>query len=193
MCEKTAERSSENLVTDYKPRGEQMAYRTGLFLMLALVSILLLDDPCLGHGTTYRVLDEQCGVAMEFLYSSGEPMSYAEVTVWHPDDKKVKHQKARTDRHGCFAFLPSEPGEWQVIVNDGLGHQVSAVVATNPRGMQTKKRSQEEPVKQGAPWRGLWGAVLGISLIGNLTWGASLLRGKWSPSHRSRANKPKRS
>ncbi len=55
-------------------------------------------------------------------YESGEIMSYAEVTIFSPENKTIEYQYGRTDANGQFAFLPDAPGEWKIVVDDGNGH-----------------------------------------------------------------------
>ena len=55
-------------------------------------------------------------------YDTGEAMRYAAVTIFSPRDDTVEFQNGRTDANGSFAFVPDMPGEWKIIVNDGIGH-----------------------------------------------------------------------
>lgn len=79
------------------------------------------------HGTGYRQ-SELKAVALEFLYSTGEMMSYRETKVYAPDDDKIAAQAGRTDEFGRFAFVPNKTGEWRVVVTDEEGHRAEAKI-----------------------------------------------------------------
>lgn len=51
-------------------------------------------------------------------------MSYAAVEVFF-NKEKLPFQNGRTDQNGRFLFLPDKNGQWQVKVNDGMGHQLT--------------------------------------------------------------------
>lgn len=74
-------------------------------------------------------------MAVEFFYSDKTPMRYAEVLVFSPENEKAEYQNGRTDQSGRFAFLAETPGEWQMKVNDGMGH---ATVTVNPARLESK-------------------------------------------------------
>jgi nickel transport protein len=138
------------------------------FACLSAVFGILLggSSACWGHGTGYRLLENTADVALEFRYSSGEPMAYAEVLIWHPEDTKIEYQNGRTDRLGRFAFLPNAPGNWKVVVKDGMGHQVTAICpvdTASPAGPSPESRAT------GAPPPRVPGALLGLSLLANMT------------------------
>lgn len=124
------------------------------------------------HGTGYRILDGKKPIAVEFVYSSGAPMSYAEALVWSPGDAEVEYQYGRTDRKGRFVFLPDAPGEWKISVNDGRGHKAVAAyqVATDPS--IPKPATIQNPGKVSK----IVSAFLGISLIANVTLALLLMR-----------------
>ena len=100
-------------------------------LFAACVWIMAMPYNALGHGTDYRLIDQEVVVAAEFFYSDNTPMQYAEVLVFSPTNAKVEYQNGRTDQNGRFAFLAETPGEWQMKVNDGMGHAVHATVTVN--------------------------------------------------------------
>ena len=86
------------------------------------------------HGVVYEVKEDRTTI-IKVEYDDGEPMSYAEVEIFSPGDEKIEYQNGRTDKNGCFAFLPNEVGEWKVKVNDGMGHGVVTKV-TVKEGMR---------------------------------------------------------
>ena len=96
-------------------------------------------------------------------------MRYAEILVFSPQNKKVEYQNGRTDQNGRFAFLPETPGEWQIKVNDGMGHAVNATVSVNSFDSESKKTGEissklrNEVLKKKDPLLG--GAPMGVRLV----------------------------
>lgn len=122
------------------------------------------------HGTGYRVLSENTAITAEFYYSNGEPMNYAEVFVFSPQNEKTEYQNGRTDRKGRFAFHPDIPGTWRVEVSDGMGHKVQGTVEV--KAIESREAGSEGRLtaenKHSAARSNLMGTVLGLSLIFNL-------------------------
>lgn len=142
--------------------------------MLASAAAMITSDAA-AHGTGYRILDDgQRTVAVEFVYSSGAPMAYAEALVWSPGDAGVEYQNGRTDRKGRFAFLPDAPGAWKIAVRDGRGHKAVAVcpVADPASGLETRPPEPQGPFPKAVS------ALLGLSLIANATLALLLMRKK---------------
>jgi nickel transport protein len=139
--------------------------------MIVAWAAALIPPDAAAHGTGFRILDGQRPVAVEFVYSSGAPMAYAEALVWSPGDDGVEYQNGRTDRKGRFAFLPDAPGTWKISVRDGRGHKAVAVcpVASGPA-----PPAPEIP----SPFPKTLSALLGISLIANATLALLLFRKK---------------
>ena len=107
--------------------------------MLPLLIVLLHAYDLWAHGVRCRA--EQAGAfVVRAVYDDGEPMSYAGVKVFSPEDARVEYQNGRTDRRGRFAFVPDAPGAWVIRVNDGMGHAVRAEVAVP--GDRKRERQQ---------------------------------------------------
>ncbi len=87
--------------------------------------LMLLPVSVSAHGTGYRQLSNAKAISVEFYYSTGEPMLFAEVFVFSPQDKQMEFQNGRTDKKGRFSFYPDCSGNWQIIVKDGMGHSVN--------------------------------------------------------------------
>ena len=94
-------------------------------------------------------------------------MAYAQVTVRGPLDDEVEFQNGRTDRNGRFAFVPDEAGQWKVVVEDGLGHRVSALCPVEASGSETGLAPS--PARKSPPASKGLAALLGVSLIANAT------------------------
>jgi len=138
-----------------------------LLSLAVLTGWPLRDGVCFAHGAGYRVLDGASPLALELSYSSGDPMAYAQVTVRGPLDDEVEFQNGRTDRNGRFAFVPDEAGQWKVVVEDGLGHRVSALCPVEASG--SERGPAPSPARKSPPASKGLAALLGVSLIANAT------------------------
>jgi nickel transport protein len=98
-------------------------------LWIVGAALLLNPAPVSAHGTDYRILSDAPAVSAEFFYADGEPMRYAEILIFAPENDTVEYQNGRTDQNGRFAFVPNAPGSWKIRVNDGMGHAVNTSVA----------------------------------------------------------------
>ncbi len=155
-------------------------------LGLALAGLsLFLTGGALAHGVGYRQ-PQQPPVALEFFYSTGEPMSYREAKVFSPADEKFAHQTGRTDAAGRFAFVPDVAGTWRTVVRDEEGHQAEAEIAVTEAmlsgGSVNPEAASVPPADSNNPPEGLElliRAALGVSLLFNLA--LIGLRGKRPP------------
>lgn len=131
--------------------------------------VLLLPAYVIAHGTGFRLVEAHGARAVGCYYSSGDPMAYAKVLVYGPDEMDVEYQNGRLDRLGRFAFLPDRPGTWRVIASDGQGHRVVARVRVDSPGKQEdpftggRSGNREGDLRSGIP-----GALFGASIIFNL-------------------------
>ncbi len=151
-------------------------------LILSLLAACGLGSPvdALAHGTGHGILDDAPAVALEFYYSDGIPMQYAEVLVFSPQDREVEHQNGRTDKHGRFVFCPDAQGAWLVKVNDGMGHLEQAAIEVDPlalSGPPPDRAAPAPPAADGgtAPSKTLK-IITGLSLILNAALGAFVLK-----------------
>jgi hypothetical protein len=85
------------------------------------------------HGITVRLAREGRVVVATCRYDGGIPVAGALVTVLAPG-VDAPYLTGTTDPAGLFTFLPGTPGEWRVVVDDGMGHRREARidVATGP-------------------------------------------------------------
>ena len=123
------------------------------------------------HGTAFKLLQDPTLAAVQFRYSDGEPMAYAEVMVFSPQDTKVEHQNGRTDKLGKFAFCPDMFGAWRITANDGMGHLCEATVKVAGReatGEVVDRPQQETAVTSPVEGTRTLKVIAGLSLIGNL-------------------------
>ncbi|MBN2372301.1 hypothetical protein JXL19_00745 [bacterium] len=107
-----------------------------VYCVFILLSVYVIfgagNHPVFAHGVHYKV-DKAEAMIIKVEYDGGEPMGYAEVKIFSPDDQKVEYQNGRTDREGRFSFLPEKGGAWKVVVSDGMGHGVTAEVSADHR------------------------------------------------------------
>lgn len=142
-----------------------------IFVRLAVIAglILLLTGEILAHGTGYRH-SEFRAVALEFMYSTGEMMSYREARVFSPEDDKFAYQSGRTDGKGRFAFVPDVAGTWRVIVRDEEGHQCTAEIDVTAENLADGNEAAGSQVNTTIldGWELFTRALLGVSLIFNI-------------------------
>lgn len=143
--------------------------RKNLRLVLGLgaaLAALGLPQGAAAHGVGWRG-SSLSAVPLEFLYSTGEPMSYREARVFSPADERFAAQSGRTDAAGRLAFVPDVPGLWRVIVRDEEGHQATAEVEISQEFLSG---ARGEAAAQGGTPEGLELVIragLGVSLIFN--------------------------
>ena len=92
--------------------------KKGLFLLFLIG--LFFSKTLFAHEVNYQVKGAQ-GVCVSFFFTGGEPMDYAEIEVYAPEEK-IPFQKARTDRNGIFCFMPDKKGVWKVIAKGTTEH-----------------------------------------------------------------------
>ena len=81
------------------------------------------------HGFTVRLTREGRVVVAACHYDGGTPVAGAQVTLF-PPGADTPYQTGVTDRAGVFVFLPASPGEWRVVVDDGMGHRRETRIET---------------------------------------------------------------
>ena len=164
-----------------------MKHMTGTFILAwtFLFAFVLAPDHAAGHGTDYRLRDSDAAVVVEFIYSDGKPIPYAETLVFSPEADEIEHQNGRTDKNGRFAFYPDSEGEWRIAVDDGTGHLERVTIEVTSGETANAKVTDAADVsgahthnhrKEGLPR--FWGIILGLSLIANLFLGFYLVKAK---------------
>ncbi|MFO8085460.1 MAG: hypothetical protein R6U27_14205 [Desulfobacterales bacterium] len=124
------------------------------------------------HGTGHRFLTGADSVTVEFFYSDNEPMSYAEIYVFSPQDPKLEYQNGRTDQKGRFSFYPHVSGIWQIEAGDGMGHKetVAIEVPENSSEMPAGIKGETSQTTDNSRYSGVSrvvSVVAGLSLILN--------------------------
>jgi len=130
-------------------------------LMVFIWGMLLLVPSLLdAHGTMGKI--DTGGIVVTAEYDTGEPMSYAKAKISAPG-ARLMFQSGRTDRNGRFCFFPDTPGDWQVIVDDEMGHRLEVKVPVNET-LALQESQQREEAGQSSLSRYQRG-LIGISII----------------------------
>lgn len=85
-----------------------------------------------GHAAFGRLEDGAVGV--QFYYEGDAPLRGAEIAVFDPSPESDPFVESVTDRHGRFAFIPDQPGQWRVEANDGMGHRTQLLIEVDEGG-----------------------------------------------------------
>jgi nickel transport protein len=149
-----------------------------LFRIATLVTICLLPSVLLAHGTQGSLRTSQ-GICVTAEYSTGQAMAYANIMIYHGQDK-IPFQQGNLDRNGHFLFVPDQKGIWVVKIHDGMGHALTLETeVTNPKQLQEKVHpgaSQKVPKL----WKLLMGLAIILGLTGIIFWWKGLTSKKTS-------------
>ncbi len=154
--------------------------KRSVLFAFAMIWITIMPSGVSAHGTDHRVLDQSPVIALAFFYSDQEPMRYAKVLVFSPENDAVEYQNGRTDKNGQFAFYPDRAGKWQIKVNDGMGHAEYATIDVKARGYAGDQLDpQAENEKTRAAEASMFMKIcLGLSLLLNLFLGVYIRKTK---------------
>lgn len=94
---------------------------------LAAALAALAPAAAAAHETLHEVQRGKA-IAVRAYFADGEALAYATYEIYSPADRRIPHQKGRTDRNGWLAFVPDAGGKWRVKVVDGTGHGLDAEV-----------------------------------------------------------------
>ncbi|RLB80735.1 MAG: hypothetical protein DRH24_10145 [Deltaproteobacteria bacterium] len=127
--------------------------------MIWLLVFLLPSQFC-AHGVKSFV--GSGGIVVTSQYDTGEAMSYARVRILAPG-AKLPFQSGRTDRNGRFCFFPDVAGDWEMVVNDEMGHRLEVNVPVNEQ-LVLEEDTQSAKAGQSALSR-YEKALIGFSII----------------------------
>ncbi|MBI4892395.1 MAG: hypothetical protein HY821_17355 [Acidobacteria bacterium] len=130
--------------------------RLPLWLVLAAPAALM------AHELDLKVRLAAPAVIVEGAYGGMEPLPFAKVAVFSPEDEKIEFQTGVTDREGRFAFIPPRGGQWRVQVDDEEGHRGQVTV-----NVPEKFEGAAAAVPEGGSR--LERALLGVSILFGLT------------------------
>lgn len=123
----------------------------------------------LAHGTGSREISSKDIRAVQFYYSSSDPMAFVDIKVYAPGNLDIPSQIGRTDAQGRFALVVDTPGTWRVTAQDHEGHRAellleAAGVSSGVSSDASLPSTGDKPAKASR----LVTATLGVSLIINL-------------------------
>jgi nickel transport protein len=140
--------------------------------LAALVLLLAVDASA--HDLALRVEQSEPTVIVYAAYGGSEPVTDADVSIFSPANPDSPFQTGLTDIRGIFAFVPSDAGEWRVVLDDGYGHRAERMIAVDWQAATDRPATGERSTFDKA--------VLGLSLIfgwtGVLLWVQSRRRTK---------------
>ncbi len=93
-----------------------------LVLGISMFSFILSPTKAYSHSTKGQISITK-GLSVQAKYSTGEPMSYAQIKVYQPAES-IPFQQGNLDKNGRFLFWPDKNGTWSVKITDGMGHQL---------------------------------------------------------------------
>lgn len=112
------------------------------------------------HGLAVEWEPAAGAVVLTCRYTSGDPAD-AEVLVYSPEDAEGIYQRLRTDVRGVAAFVPDAPGQWLVVVDDGLGHREAVDVPVGEAGPAPPETDGDRPLT----YRLVAAAALALGLL----------------------------
>ncbi|MBW2095226.1 MAG: hypothetical protein JRI80_10080 [Deltaproteobacteria bacterium] len=142
---------------------------------LLLLILALISSPLYAHGVKGTI--DRGGICITAQYDTDEVMSYAKVTI-RPPGKGLDFQTGRTDRNGRFCFFPDGNGDWEVIVDDGMGHRLELAVPIDPKSlvMGEKRTGPSTRNALSKPVKALMGVCIIFGISGCLLWWMSKKR-----------------
>jgi hypothetical protein len=109
-------------------------FRALAFLVLGFCACFGIA-PASAHGTETRVLPSGA-IAVEFRYTDGRPMVFADAVAFAPGRPSEPAATGRTDLRGRFSLYPDVDGEWSIEVRDAGGHFArTTIVASGEHAM----------------------------------------------------------
>lgn len=155
-------------------------------LLVATVVLFVVPSAALAHGIGVEAKLKGDRVSVEAFFDDDTPAADAKVAVTAEDGKTVAEGK--TDAKGAWSFPVPAPGKYKVTVDAGGGHlakttitipaRSTAQTATTPDGTPSPSGTEPEVVVSDGPtraemtgWRRWLMAVVGVAVIGLLTWG----------------------
>jgi nickel transport protein len=99
-------------------------------LRIHLLCLFVLWGAGSAHAHALRGVETPGAMAVSFTYGDHEPAADTDVTVLAPGNDDPFFE-GFTDAHGVFAFKPTSPGNWRVVMDDGLGHRAVVHVSVD--------------------------------------------------------------
>lgn len=130
------------------------------WVLFTFVSIIAIPPVLYAHSVKGTV--EKGGIAVTAKYDTGEAMSYARVKILAPGTR-LTFQSGRTDKNGRFCFFPDGQGNWEMIVDDEMGHRLEVIVPVDE--VKELKKNQQTGGSAESSLSRYERALMGISII----------------------------
>lgn len=98
------------------------------YFLICIILIFMINSESSAHDVTVEITKSYPSVIVRASYFQAEPLSYAEVMIFSPENDVVEYQYGRTDKSGYFAFVPNSKGNWKITVDDEMGHAKEMIV-----------------------------------------------------------------
>jgi len=120
-----------------------------------------------GHGMTTHITFSSPVIITTSNYESGDPVSYAEVLVYSPNDAEIEYQNGRSDGSGIFAFVPNCVGKWLFVIDDEMGHRVKVEIHIEMNFFEKKNISSQYYWLEAVPI--IYKLIFGLGIIFGIT------------------------
>ncbi len=97
---------------------------------LLLSSSWLVTAPIMAHDL-HHATGQANATVVSLTYPDGSPFAYEEFEIF-PTNGEIPFQVGRTDAHGRLAFLPPDPGRYEVRAMSHDGHGLVISVEIGP-------------------------------------------------------------
>lgn len=143
------------------------------YLMLMAAGIAAVPTEAVAHQVqTNYVIDAQTRSTMEVqsVFSNGEPLKGANVTIYSPEQPNRPWAKGMTDAQGRFTFTPDQSisGDWEIDIQQE-GHGDILVVPVDAAGIDADRVSQTEARDvhyASSPWMAVGGVAIAAACLG---------------------------
>jgi len=147
---------------------------TLIFMFMGTVGMLQ------AHKLEVNLIPHPPVVVMEAGYSGhSHGISGGDVFIYAPGGAEKAFQTGKTDAEGKFAFIPDQPGEWRVVVDDGTGHKSEKVISlgedffipektvieSGPGAQEQEVTPESTPAPSSEKVPILWKLLVGVSLV----------------------------
>ncbi len=100
-----------------------------VFIVLTLPLLALLRVMPVSAHAIHATADTG-GVVVSASFADDAPAVGLFVSVFAPGESE-RFVSGKTDRNGCFAFMPDKSGDWDVLVYDRMGHRFELKVSVD--------------------------------------------------------------
>jgi nickel transport protein len=112
-------------------------------LPLMLLGLLSIPTKAFAHAVQTNYILGNNQLETQTVYSNGQPLKRAKVTVYAPNDPTRPWLQGVTDEQGRFTFSPDQriPGNWEITIRQE-GHDDMLTVPVTNTGIQENLISQ---------------------------------------------------